>query len=53
MDIEPIDDERLERAALVQSSLGNDWLARFYVSRMQGAPTDPRLQAYVEPPPAE
>jgi hypothetical protein len=48
MDIEPIEDGRLGRAALVQSGLGNDWLARFYVSRMSEASADPRLQRYLD-----
>lgn len=48
MDIEPIEDDRLGRAALVQDGLGNAWLARFYVSRMVEASTDPRLQPYLD-----
>lgn len=48
MDIEPIEDGRLARAALVQAGLGNTWLARFYVKRMSAPPTDPRLEPYLE-----
>ena len=33
-DIEPMTDERLEQAALIQHRLGHAWLARFYVSRL-------------------
>lgn len=47
MDIDPIDDDRLERAALMQLTQGNEWLARFYMSRMQRDPVTPALQAYV------
>ena len=51
LDMEPIEDARLERAALVQSQQDNErfgWLARFYVSRMRVPTTDPRLQRYLE-----
>ncbi|MFK8003113.1 MAG: hypothetical protein AB8H86_26320 [Polyangiales bacterium] len=48
MGIEPIEDARLARAALVQAELGNEWLARFYVKQMSAAPTDPRLVPYLE-----
>lgn len=42
-DIAPVDDATLARAATVQLERGNPWLARFYVSRMAAAPTDPAL----------
>ncbi len=43
-DLEPLPDERLEAAALVQLQRGHEFLARFYVSRMRGAPVDPQLR---------
>ncbi len=48
LDLAPIEDERLARAALVQLESGHEWLARFYVSRMSSPPEDPRLRALRE-----
>ncbi|UJR80516.1 glycosyltransferase family 87 protein [Sandaracinus amylolyticus] len=48
LDIEPIPDERLERAAQVQLAQGNEWLARFYLSRMGRNPVIPEVIRYVE-----
>ncbi|AKF06898.1 hypothetical protein [Sandaracinus amylolyticus] len=48
LDIEPISDERLERAAQVQLTQGNEWLARFYLSRMGRNPVIPEVIRYVE-----
>jgi tetratricopeptide (TPR) repeat protein len=45
LDIEHIDDERLEQAAAIQAERGNLWLARFYVSRMGRPPIPPQLRA--------
>lgn len=42
--IAPIEDERLERAALIQIQRGHEWLARYYVSRLSRAPIHPVLQ---------
>lgn len=47
LDIDPVDDDRLERAAATQLSQGNEWLARFYLSRMGREPVLPGVQAYV------
>lgn len=47
LDIAPIADDRLERAAAAQLSRGNEWLARFYLSRMGRAPVLPEIQAYL------
>ncbi len=48
-DIEPIDDDRLEQAALIQHRLHHGWLARFYVRRMTRAPRVPDLEGYASP----
>lgn len=44
LDLAPIEDARLERAARVQLDRGEEWLARFYVSRMASPPRDPSLR---------
>lgn len=48
LDLQPLDPERLENAALIQLEQGNEWLSRFYVSRLGRPPLDPRLQRFTE-----
>jgi hypothetical protein len=38
LDLEPVDDDRLERAAATRLATGETWLARFYVRRMTRPP---------------
>lgn len=47
LDVEPIPEERLERAAAIQLAQGNEWLARFYVGRLTREPVLPEIRAYV------
>jgi hypothetical protein len=47
LDLDPVPDDRLEQAALVQLSQGRHWLARYYVSRLRRPPVHPRLQPLV------
>lgn len=57
LDLEPVADDRLENAALVQLRGHRQWLARFYVSRMSRRPVSPQLAPFgaeaPEPAPAE
>ncbi len=48
LDLAPAPPERLENAALIQLGYGNEWLARFYVSRLGRPPLDPRLRRLVD-----
>ncbi len=50
LDLQPLEPERLENAALIQLQQGNEWLARFYVSRLGRPPLDPRLQQFTAEP---
>ena len=50
LDLQPLEPERLENAALIQLEQGNEWLTRFYVSRLGRPPLDPRLQRFTESP---
>ena len=53
LDLEPIANDRLENAALVQLRGRRPWMARFYVSRMSRRPVSPQLTPFVDgPPPA-
>ncbi|MDH5671681.1 MAG: hypothetical protein OEZ06_06000 [Myxococcales bacterium] len=45
LQLEPVADETLERAAAIQLQAGRAKVARFYLSRMGRPPRDPRLQA--------
>ncbi len=47
LDLAPMAPERLENAALIQLGYGNEWLVRFYVSRLGRQPFDPRLRRFV------
>lgn len=49
LDANPMDDDRLERAAQVRVRLHDKPLALFYVSRMHRAPVPPELQALLRP----
>jgi tetratricopeptide (TPR) repeat protein len=46
LDLEPVRDDQLEHAIAVQLQNGNLWLARFYLSRMQGRPLSPVVQTF-------
>ena len=48
LDIDPVSDERLEQAAATQIGRHHEWLALFYVSRMQRRPVLPSVAALVE-----
>ena len=48
LDLQALEPERLENAALIQLSQGNEWLVRFYVSRLGRPPLDPRLQSFAD-----
>lgn len=50
LDLDPVDDARLERAAQVQLERDHEWLARFYLSRMTRPPEEPRLRRYQDEP---
>jgi hypothetical protein len=43
--LDPVSNDRLEKAARVQHAQGNDWLARFYLSQMSRPPFDRSLHA--------
>jgi hypothetical protein len=43
--LDPIDDDTLERAALIQLQRRHAWLADYYVSRMSRPPRTPDLAA--------
>ncbi len=45
LDLEPVDDDRLERAAATRLARGERWLARFYVARMSRPPVLSELRA--------
>jgi len=48
---DPIGDERLERAALIQLERGHEWLCDYYLSRMTRRPITPLLVERVGPAP--
>lgn len=50
LDLEPVSDDRLENAALVQLRDHRPWLARFYLSRMSRRPVTPQLAPMVDAP---
>lgn len=48
LDLEPVPNERLERAAEVQLQQGNPWLARIYLSRISRRPVLPLVSAFYD-----
>lgn len=53
LDLEPVADDRLERAAATRLAQGEEWLARFYLERMGREPFLPELRDFVGAPDAE
>lgn len=53
LDLAPVADERLERAAAIQLEQGNAWLARYYLTRMGRPPLPPRLRLLLSSPGTE
>ncbi|MGE0791839.1 MAG: hypothetical protein AB7S26_39560 [Sandaracinaceae bacterium] len=51
--IQPLADDVLEHAAVVQITRGNEWLARYYTSRLRHEPINPELRARFMPAPDE
>ena len=48
LDLDPVSNERLERAILVQLRGGNAFMARFYLSRLTSRPMLPEVTAFWE-----
>lgn len=48
LDIDPVSEERLERAAQIQLALDHEWLARFYVGRMTRRPILPTVARFFD-----
>ncbi len=48
LDLDPVSNERLERAILVQLRGGNTFMARFYLSRLTSRPMLPEVTAFWE-----
>ncbi len=48
LDIAPVSEERLERAAQIQLAQNHEWLARFYVGRMSRRPMLPTVTRFFD-----
>lgn len=46
LDLAPVSDERLERAADIQIRQNHEWLGRFYLGRMHRPPLMPRMRLF-------